>query len=105
MKVIAIEQGYDNVMIREKGEVFDMPDDVFDRRPLLDKDGKPIPNMFHEPPSWFVPVNASKRESVEKDRKEIRKARRLPAVSAVNPQRQEVEALLANRKIAEDTEQ
>jgi hypothetical protein len=61
MRVKATSPGYDNIKIREIGEEFDMPDNVFDKRPILGKDGKPS-GKFYPPPSWFKPVTAKKAE-------------------------------------------
>ena len=38
--VVAIEQGFDNLVVRNVGDVFEMPADVFDQRPVLDANGK-----------------------------------------------------------------
>jgi hypothetical protein len=86
IKVIALETGYDGQSVREPGAVFEMPDEVFDRRPKLDDDGEPIANRFYEPPSWFEPVDADLKAKVEADRKAIRKQGRTSLrVPAVNP--------------------
>lgn len=98
MKVIAIERGYDNVTLREAGETFDMPDEVFERRPVLNPDGVAIPGQFHEPPSWFEPVDATVKSKVEAERKATRKARGL---SAIDPGRQQADQQAALRKMAD----
>lgn len=80
--VIAIAQGFDGVALREPGDVFEMPDDVFEPRPRLNADGEPT-GRFYEPPSWFEPVDKSLKEKVEQDRKAARKpATRVPAKPA-----------------------
>lgn len=81
MRVIALELGYDNVALREAGTEFEMPDDVFERRPRLDASGAPIPNAFYDPPHWFEPVDPKVKAKVEEERKAIRKlAVHVPAV-------------------------
>lgn len=57
MQVIAIAKGYDGVTVREPGEEFTMPDEVFEKRPKLFpaghvNEGKPT-GQFYDPPSWF----------------------------------------------------
>jgi hypothetical protein len=86
MKVIALELGYDNVALRNPGDTFDMPDDVFDRRPRLDAVGVAIPNAFYEPPSWFEPVDPKVKAKVEEDRLAVRKL--AAGVPAINPAKQ-----------------
>lgn len=56
MKVVATKQGFDNLVVRNPGDVFDMPDNAFEKRPKLDATGKPIPDQFYDPPDWFEPV-------------------------------------------------
>lgn len=87
MKVIALETGYDGQSVRNPGDTFDMPDEVFDRRPRTDEDGEPIANRFYEPPGWFEPVDATLKAKVEADRKEILRLGRTSkrVVPAVNP--------------------
>jgi hypothetical protein len=65
MRVIATAPGYDNIKLREIGEEFDMPDNVFDKRPKL-KDGKPS-GEFYPAPSWFKKVEAKKAEPAKKE--------------------------------------
>lgn len=100
MKVVATERGYDNVTLREAGETFEMPDEVFDRRPLLGADGAAIPGQFYEPPSWFEPVDAALKAKVEAERKATRKARGLPAI---DPARQQADQQAALRKLSENS--
>jgi ferritin-like protein len=104
MRVIALELGYDNVALREVGTEFEMPDDVFDRRPRLDASGAVIPNAFYDPPSWFEPVDPKLKAKVDEERKAIRKlAVHVPAVdpakqhaayeASIKALRDEIEAL------------
>lgn len=51
--VIATGVGHDGLIVRQPGETFQMPASMFDKRPKLDKDGKPT-GEFYPPPSWFV---------------------------------------------------
>jgi len=100
MKVIAVETGYDGHSVRNPGDTFEMPDDVFDQRPKLNEDGVPIKDQFYEPPAWFEPVDASAREKVEADRKAIRKQGRIPlkgSVPAIDPARQQADATAEGR--------
>jgi hypothetical protein len=101
IRVIAIAQGFDNVALREIGDEFDMPDHVFERRPKLDEKGQPIPGQFHEPPSWFEPIDRSERERVEKERAEVRKVNRVPAIDLI---RQQAEATADARRLAQAQE-
>ena len=94
IRVIAIETGFDGVALREPGAVFDMPADVFDKRPRLNEHGEPIKDQFYEPPHWFEPVDKSKKDEVEAQRKQIRKGPRVPAI---DPARQQAEATADGR--------
>lgn len=102
MRVIAIETGFDGVAVRNTGDEFDMPDDVFERRPRLNEKGEPIAGQFYEPPSWFEPVDRSAREKVDADRKAIRKTNRVPAI---DPLRQQAEATAEGRLRAQAEEE
>ena len=58
MRVRAIERGYDNICVREPGDIFDMPDHMFtEKRPVLDGGGIAIPGKFYSPNPWFEPVD------------------------------------------------
>lgn len=104
IKVIALETGYDGLSVRNPGDVFDMPDDVFDKRPKLKEDGEPIKDQFYEPPHWFEPVDKALKEHVEADRKAIQKQGRIPLrgtaqaqVPAIDPARQQADATAEGR--------
>lgn len=97
IQVIAVAQGFDNIALREIGDVFDMPDDVFERRPRLNEKGEPIAEQFYEPPHWFEPVDKDLKEKVEADRKLIRKSAKVPAI---DPVRQQADALAEGRMLA-----
>lgn len=58
--VIATGTGFDGTTVRVKDDEFQMPANVFDKRPKLDDKGKPTGEM-HDAPSWFKakPVSAS----------------------------------------------
>lgn len=51
--VIATGAGYDGTQVRKEGDTFQMPASVFEKRPKLDKDGKPT-GEFYPAPTWFV---------------------------------------------------
>lgn len=97
IRVIAIAQGFDNVALREIGDEFDMPDDVFERRPRLDEKGQPIPNQYYEPPNWFEPVDRAHKDQVAEERKNTRVAAK---VQAVDPVRQQADATAEARILA-----
>lgn len=90
MKVIAIDLGFDNVALRNPGDVFDMPDDVFELRGRKTPEGVIVEGQFYEPPAWFVPVDEDVKAKVEADRKAIRKMNEsaTPVVAAVNVAKQ-----------------
>ena len=102
MKVIALELGYDNIALRAPGDEFDMPDDVFDRRPRVDAAGTPIAGAFYEPPHWFEPVDKAEKTKVEAERKEVRKIN--ASVPAVNPAKQLADLEAAYKALAEELE-
>jgi hypothetical protein len=68
MKVIALETGFDNVQLRNPGDVFDLPDEV----------------VLHGGPVWFEPVAAADKEKFEAAKKAYVK----PQVAAVDPAKQ-----------------
>lgn len=70
MKVIALELGYDNVALREAGEKFEMPDDVFEKGTKF----------------WFEPVDPAVKAQVAEEvaKREAAKV----AVPAINPAEQ-----------------
>jgi hypothetical protein len=96
VKVIATEDGFDNIAVRHVGEEFDMPDDVFDPRPKLDDHGRSIAGLFYDPPSWFEPVDAALKAKLAKPL-----ARR---TLSVNPKTQEADHQ-ASLRAAADREQ
>lgn len=102
MRVIALELGYDNTALRHPGDEFEMPDEVFARRPRVDATGTPIAGAFYEPPHWFEPVDAGEKAKVEADRKEIRKIN--ATVPAVNPAKQLADLEAAYKQLAEELE-
>lgn len=81
MKVIAIELGYDNVTLRNPGEEFDMPDDVFN-----------VGEKF-----WFEPADPAEKEKVAAKFKSARK----PDVAAVDPAKQAADRDASVREQAE----
>lgn len=65
MRVVATARGFDGITLRDEGQEFDVPDNVFDKRPMRDKDGKPT-GEFYPAPSWFKRVErkpAAKEEA------------------------------------------
>lgn len=102
IRVIAIAQGFDNVALREPGDEFDVPDDVFDRRPKLDEHGQPVKDQYYDLPHWFEPVDRNLKEKVESDRKAINKGTRQSVgnVPAVDPARQQADATADARLLA-----
>jgi hypothetical protein len=69
MRVRAIERGFDNLIVREPGDEFDMPDDSFtDKRTAEQKDKKNTEYRSWEAPTWFEPVlSKSEEQQVVKD--------------------------------------
>jgi hypothetical protein len=102
MRVIALELGYDNVALRNPGDEFEMPDDVFKRRPRVDANGKAIAGAFYEPPSWFEPVDPKMKAKVEADREEILEIN--ASVPAVDPAKQLAEYQAALQALASEVE-
>lgn len=68
MKVIALELGYDNVTLRNPGDQFEVPEEVF-------KEGTKF---------WFEPVDEADKAKVAKLRKEAK----APEVPAIDPAKQ-----------------
>lgn len=102
MRVIALELGYDNVALRNPGDEFDMPDDVFKRRPRVDATGRPIAGAFYEPPHWFEPVDALAKAKVAADRKEIAEIN--ASVAAVDPAQQFADYQASLKALADEVE-
>lgn len=68
MQVIAIAKGYDGITVRQPGEEFTMPDEVFEKRPKLFpaghiNEGKPT-GQFYDPPSWFRKKSDAREKAV-----------------------------------------
>ncbi len=103
MKVKALELGYDNVTLRQPGDEFEMPDDVFEPRPRLDAVGAVVPGAFYEPPHWFEPVDTKLKAKVEEERKAIRK-RNVAAVAAVDPAKQAAAYLASLEELRAEVE-
>lgn len=83
MRVVAIERGFDNLVVREVGDVFDMPDDVFELRPKRDEKGQPIPGQFYDAPSWFEPADEKVKAKLVREREAVH------GVKAVDPAKQQ----------------
>lgn len=92
MEVVAIAVGFDNQCIRDIGDRFEVPDNSFEPRQII-VDGKPT-GQFHEPPSWFEPVDEALKAKV------ARTILKLP-VPAINPQKQTADFDASMRKKAE----
>jgi hypothetical protein len=82
MKVIALELGYDNVTLRNKGDEFEMPDDVFE----------------HGARHWFEPADPATKEKLASAHKAARK----PEVAAVDPAKQAADKNAADEKLAKE---
>lgn len=102
MRVIALEAGYDNITIRNPGEEFEMPEEVFARRPRLNAIGEEIPGAYYEPPHWFEPVDAAEKAKVDAERKAVRKLNL--AVPAIDPGKQLADLQAANKLLVEELE-
>jgi hypothetical protein len=95
--VVAIAQGFDNLCVRNVGDTFEMPADVFEPRPVLDANRKPIAGQFHELPNWFEPLDEKLKTKVRKQRDD-----QLTTSLSVDPAQQEAAHDIANQKIADD---
>lgn len=103
MKVIAIERGFDNLTIREPGgDPFDMPDNSFEARPVIDPVTGRETGRFHELPAWFVPFDEDQRKDVEKEKERIARANTgvSRGVPAIDPRVQQADAEREARKLA-----
>lgn len=85
MKVIALELGYDNVQLRNPGDVFDVTDEV----------------ALHGGPAWFEPVEEADKVKVAAARKAYRK----PDVAAVDPAKQAAEHAASVKALAKAEEE
>lgn len=62
MQVRALEKGFDNLCVREPGDLFEMPDDALsDNRTPEQKDADAKVGRKWEPPHWFEAVDAEGR--------------------------------------------
>jgi hypothetical protein len=94
--VVAIAQGFDNLCVRNVGDTFEVPADVFDPRPVLDANRKPIAGQFHELPNWFEPLDEKLKESFRKRRDD-----QATTSLSVDPAQQAAAHAIANEKLAE----
>lgn len=70
--VIATEQGYDGLVVRQPGEEFYMPETMFAKTERLGADKK-HDGTYYDPPSWFK-RKSSEREKAVRLREQARSA-------------------------------
>jgi hypothetical protein len=76
VKVIATEKGYDGVMIREKGDTFDILAKAFDAAWMRAVEAGAVPAFLEEPKPKVSEVQAEAKPKVEEEPEDMPLIRR-----------------------------